>query len=129
LQSGLGVVHKHASKLLTARLATPQRAEDDWSIQVDLNCSCSLCAHLENFLRDPDQTKLEWPLAKDKRRQVHGWIDHHDLPVDHNTRRKGSPYVLVLQKTTALFERDKAARRQWAKDLDWLEQTYPDLTK
>jgi hypothetical protein len=38
-------------------------------------CRCELCATLEDFLSDPGETRLEWPLAKDKRMHVHrNWL-------------------------------------------------------
>lgn len=56
-------------------------------------------------------------------RHVHGTIDSRRLPVRHVTRRSGRPFVLVLQKTRAVFERDAAERRFWADSLEWLEET------
>jgi hypothetical protein len=40
--------------------------------------------------------------------------------VDHLTRRQGSPYTLVLNKTEALFAREQAARTRDETDLEWL---------
>jgi hypothetical protein len=38
-------------------------------------CRCELCATLGAFLADPGETRLEWPLAKDKRMHVHrNWL-------------------------------------------------------
>jgi hypothetical protein len=36
------------------------------------------------------------------------------------SRRSGSPYTLVLEKTKALISREDAARRAWQADLHWL---------
>jgi hypothetical protein len=74
-------------------------------------------------LRAPKQRQLEWPLAKNRRAHVHGIIEIYDLPVNHVTRREGSPFTLVLTKTEALFERDAAERGRWDGDLSWLTKT------
>jgi len=44
-----------------------------------------------------------------------------ELPLSHVTRRSGRPYVLVLQKTTALFTREAAQRRAWQQQLELLD--------
>jgi hypothetical protein len=125
--SGLGKVHARCMKDVTARLAQPARGHDDWSIKVPLRCRCELCLILSRFLAAADKTRLEWPLAKEKRAHVHRTIDSRDLPVRHETRRTGSPHTLVLQKTSALFQREAAARRMWQADLDWLTQIAADF--
>ena len=127
-QLGLQPLHRHCRQTFAERLAAPERANDDWSIQTAPACRCALCARLAQFLRDPNRQRLEWPLAKDKRKHIHGLIDFLDLPVSHTTRRTGSPFTLVLEKTNALFERDAAARRLWAGELEWLEQTSDEFS-
>ncbi len=117
---GLGTLGTHAIWLLAERLSYPARAEGDWSIDPPAGCRCALCKTLATFLADPDQNRLEWPLAKDRRVHVHRRIDGHELPVRHETRRSGRPYTLVLTKTPELFEREAAKRRAWQADLDWL---------
>jgi hypothetical protein len=42
-----------AGARLSARLARPQRAADDWSIELPAGCTCPLCAELGAFLADP----------------------------------------------------------------------------
>ena len=121
--AGLDVVAAHCSAALESRLARPVRASDDWSIDLPNGCSCELCSALGAFLQDPTQTTLEWPLAKDRRRHVHGRIDTAELPVKHQTRRVGRPYTLVLTKTGALFERETQQRRWNERDLAWLERS------
>lgn len=120
---GLGPVHEHCAQEITARLRTPARTKDDWSIRTPLRCSCKLCGVLIRYLRAPDQIRFEWPLAKEQRAHVHGTIDAHDLPLRHATRRTGRPFTLVLEKTAALFERDAAERRAWQSELAWLTET------
>ena len=122
---GLEPVRQHLVRKLTALLARPARADDDWSIRTPLRGSIPdsgmLSETLLRFLRAPDQVRLDWPLNEQRRRQIHDVIDSHGLPVRHTTRRAGSPYTLMLEKTRALFERDAAERRFWADELAWLE--------
>jgi hypothetical protein len=77
---------------------------------------------LASFLADSSNKRFEWPLAKDGRRHIHGRLDANELPVQHETRRSGRPYTLVLRKTEELFERDARERRSWKSDLDWLSK-------
>ena len=116
-----------ARGLLTTLLAAPMRAPGDWSIALPAGCKCALCRRLGAFLADPAQPRLEWPLAKPGRQHMHQRIDSHELPVRHETRRSGSPYTLVLEKTTRLFDQEAAARHGWQADLDWLASAgWPD---
>jgi len=89
---------------LRARLARPPRADGDWSIELPDGCACELCGTLGTFLTDPARRTFEWPLARERRRHVHSRIDAAELPVRHETRRKGRPYTLVLAKSQALFD-------------------------
>ncbi len=120
---GLGELHGRCVEELKARLETPPRAKDDWSIPPPDRCRCPLCKQLHRFLADPERLRFEWPLAKQKRRHIHGIIDTHALPVTHGTRRTGSPYTLVLEKTQALFEAEAAERRAWRRELTWMTKT------
>lgn len=118
--AGLEEIGEHCVRVLEARLKEPPRADDDWSIDLPEGCRCELCRTLDEFLADPEEQRLEWPIAKDKRRHVHGRLDAHELPVRHQTRRTGSPYTLVLTKSETLFEREAATRRAQEADLEWL---------
>jgi hypothetical protein len=124
----LDAVASHCSGTLEARLARPGRADDDWSIELPGGCGCELCRELGAFLRDPTRTRLEWPLAKERRRHVHARIDTAELPVTHQTRRIGRPYTLVLTKTDALFKLEAQRRRRDARDLAWLERSRGNRT-
>jgi hypothetical protein len=84
---------------LRARLARPARADDDWSIEPPGGCACELCGTLGEFLQDPARRTFEWPLAQERRRHIHSRIDTAELPVRHETRRKGRPYTLFLART------------------------------
>jgi hypothetical protein len=125
--SALEKVHARCVKDVATRLAEPIRGHDDWSIKVPLRCRCEICVMLSRFLAAADKTRLKWPLAKEKRAHVHRTIDSRELPVRHETRRTGSPHTLVLEKTSALFQREAAARRMWQAELDWLMRTAADF--
>jgi hypothetical protein len=116
-------VHAHCVQGINARMNQPIRANNDWSIDTPIRCSCRLCATLTQYLRAADKVRLEWLLAKDQRAHIHRAIDGHDLPVTHVTRRSGRPFTLVLEKTAALFKRDAAERQSLREDLEWLEKT------
>jgi hypothetical protein len=122
-ESGLDVVARHCAARLEARLARPARATDDWSIELPKGCRCELCQILGAFLGDKARRSFEWPLAEQRRRHVHSRIDGAELPVDHQTRRSGRPYTLVLRKTDALHAREREARRRDQADLSWLGRT------
>jgi hypothetical protein len=85
----LGTLRAHCVGLLETRLATPARADGDWSLDPPGDCTCEDCATLAGFLTAPDRTRLELPLAKPRRQHIHQALDRHGLPVRHETRRSG----------------------------------------
>lgn len=99
------------------RLARPIRSARNWSIAPPGRCRCQLCVELSRFLQAEREITKEWPLATEKRAHVHQVLDNHELPVTHITKRSGRPYLLVLVKTRALFERDAAERAAWQRAL------------
>ena len=117
---GLGGVHAHCVSMVHARLQEPPRSPTDWSIKAKNDCGCKLCKELWRFLEAPDRKRFEWPLAAQKRRHIHGEIDAGELPVRHVTRRTGSPYTLVLEKTRELFTREANERRALLRARTWL---------
>jgi hypothetical protein len=98
------------------------RSSDDWSIEPPSGCKCELCKELSAFLRDRARIQYAWPLAKERRRHIHGILDRHGLPVTHTTVRRGSPQTLVLTKREALFAREKVLRMQQKTLLAWLKK-------
>jgi hypothetical protein len=125
--TGLDAVAAHCTGALEASLAHPTRARDDWSIELPKACSCELCDGLWTFLHDPSRKTFEWPLAQDRRAHVHRRIETAELPVTHETRRRGRPYTLVLAKTDELFERERQRRRRDQADLAWLDRNWAAL--
>ncbi|WP_329411483.1 hypothetical protein OG802_17100 [Streptomyces sp. NBC_00704] len=122
--AGLAAVVRECGDRLGALVRRAPRAPDDWSVAWTAGCGCELCGTLGAFLGSRSRRTLEWPLAKDGRRHVHSRIDTAELPVDHQTRRQGRPYTLVLTKTEELFSRERASRRQAGDDLTWLASTW-----
>ena len=119
--AGFGDLAADCAARLRARLARPPRAPGDWSIELAAGgCMCDLCGTLRVFLEDQGRRTFEWPLAQQRRQHVHARIDAAELPVTHVTRRQGSPYTLVLNKTEALFDREREARIRDETDLEWL---------
>jgi hypothetical protein len=119
--AGFGDLAADCAARLRARLARPQRASGDWSIELPAGgCACELCRTLRAFLEDKSRRTFQWPLAKERRHHVHSRIDTAELPVGHVTRRQGRPYTLVLSKTDALFTREQEARIRDETDLEWL---------
>ena len=120
-EAGFGDLAADCAARLRTRLARPQRASGDWSIELPAGgCTCDLCDTLRVFLEDKSRRTFEWPLAKQGRQHVHSRIDAAELPVTHVTRRQGRPYTLVLKKTDALFAREQEARSRDETDLEWL---------
>ena len=119
--AGVGDLAVDCAARLRARLARPQRAPGDWSIELPAGgCTCDLCGTLRVFGEDQSRRTFEWPLAQQGRQHVHSRIDAAELPVTHVTRRQGRPYTLVLNKTEALFAREREARIRDETDLEWL---------
>ena len=119
--AGFGDLAADCAARLRTRLARPQRASGDWSVELPAGgCTCDLCGTLRKFLEDKSRRTFEWPLAQQRRQHVHSRIDAAELPVTHVTRRQGSPYTLVLNKTDALFARERQARIRDETDLEWL---------
>jgi hypothetical protein len=125
IRSSLAPVHAHCAGVIDRCLDVPVRAQGDWSISLPLHYGLlgNLADPLRRFLVSSDQKRLEWPLAEQARQLVQRFIDQHELPLTHTTRRSGRPYTLVLEKTEALFTHASAERAQWEKDRAWLIRT------
>jgi hypothetical protein len=123
-EAGFGDLAADCAARLRARLARPQRAAGDWSIELPAGCTCELCRTLRAFLADKSRPTFDWPLAKERRQHVHSRIDAAELPVTHVTRRQGRPYTLVLAKTGALFAGEQDARSRDETDLEWLAERW-----
>ncbi len=117
---GLEELRAHCIQQLRQRLEPPARSPEDWSITPPKGCGCELCRTLGSFLGNASKQRLDWPIAKEKRRHIHNILDDNELPVSHQTHRSGSPYTLVLTKLPALHAREAEERKAWQDDLEWL---------
>ena len=128
--AGFGDLATDCAERLRVRLARPQRASGDWSIELPAGgCACELCETLRAFLSDQTRRTFEWPLAQQRRQHIHSRIDAAELPVSHVTRRQGRPYTLVLAKTDALLVQEREARIRDQSDLEWLEKKWAPGTR
>jgi hypothetical protein len=125
--AGLDTIARDCADRLRTIIAQPLRDVDDWSIDWSGD-GCDLCDTLGTFLGSRSRRIFEWPLATSGRRHVHTKIDLAELPVRHETRRRGRPYTLVLTKTDELFTRATDARRKAETDLEWLTSTRGDAS-
>jgi hypothetical protein len=87
--------------------ATAERPKPptDWARAADLDCNCAVCAKLKTFLADPASEVTRIAAREDLRRHLIDMIRRRQCDVDHREERKGSPYSLVLTKTTGSFDR------------------------
>jgi hypothetical protein len=90
---------------LESATAKPPEPPTDWARPADVDCKCQYCAQLKAFLADPANEITRIPAREDMRRQLINIIESHQYDVKHTLERKGSPYSLVLTKTSGSFER------------------------
>jgi hypothetical protein len=107
-----GLVHPHVLSWLASvrhqlasATATQPAPPADWARPAEVACTCRYCAQLTAFLADPANETMRIPAREDKRQHLIGMIGRHNCDVKHALERKGSPYSLVLTKTTGSFER------------------------
>ncbi len=111
-QKQFGSVHPQlASWLVTVRqqlesaVARQPVRPTDWVRPADVACTCPYCARLKAFLADPANEVGRIPAPEAARQHLIGVIARHQCDVKHAVERKGSPYSLVLTKTSGSFER------------------------
>lgn len=102
---------------LENRTAQAPREPTDYRRAAKLSCKCSDCRKLSAFLADPNLPQARFPLAKERRRHVHGVIDSNRCDCTHVTERVGRPHTLVCTKTTASYQ---AACKIYERDLQHL---------
>ncbi|KAK3346421.1 hypothetical protein B0T25DRAFT_461040 [Lasiosphaeria hispida] len=89
-----------------------------------VDCSCSDCVWLNEFLESSDQSVGNFPVAKARRRHLHNMLDGVHADVTHLTERHGSPYTLVVTKT---FKENEIAKKKWSKRFDAAKQVFAKL--
>jgi hypothetical protein len=106
---------------LESAIASPPAAPADWGRPAEVACTCQYCARLNAFLADPASEVGRIAAREDMRQHLIGMIDRHVCDVTYTLERKGSPYSLVLTKTTGSYKRATRryeANRQLLKGLD-----------
>lgn len=108
----LGHVHPQlASWLVLVReqlqsaTAAPPEPPADWARPASVDCKCRFCAQLNAFLADPANGVGRIAAREDARHHLIDMIRRHQCDVGHALERKGSPFSLVLRKTTGSFDR------------------------
>jgi len=100
-QSWLAAVRGQLERA-TASEPTPPT---DWAWPATVDCRCQFCSQLNAFLADPSHEVVRIPASEDNRRHLIEKIGRHQCDIRHSLERKGSPYSLVLTKTTGSYER------------------------
>lgn len=98
-------LHQHCLAELRTRTATKPQPPADWSRDAKLDCQCTDCRELAEFLQNKDESIHRFPRRKELRQHLHRQIDQHRCDVTHVTERRGSPQTLVCTKTQASYER------------------------
>jgi hypothetical protein len=90
---------------LESAVARPPSPPTTWARPAEVACSCSYCSQLKSFLADPANETARIKAAEGSRHHVSMIIDRHQCDVAYAEERKGSPYSLVLTKTTGSYDR------------------------
>lgn len=77
----------------------------NWTRPANVNCTCPHCTQLKAFLADAAHEVGRIAAREDMRQHLISTIDRHQCDVKHALERRGSPYSLVLTKTTGSYER------------------------
>ena len=107
---------------LESATSQPPIPPTDWTRPADVACTCRFCAQLNAFLANPVNEIGRIPAREDMRQHLIGMIQRHRCDVKHALERKGSPFSLVLTKTTGSFER---AVKRFQADLKLLDALPP----
>jgi hypothetical protein len=99
---------------LERRIAEPLAPPADWQRPAEIQCRCSYCRNLSDFLGSPTESVWHLKAAQDTRTHVEHSIQRGRCDLDCTTDRKGRPYTLVCKKNRASYERRV---RQREKDL------------
>ena len=89
-------------------------------------CDCQDCKAVNKFLSDENEESHRFPLAKHRREHLHQVIDRNQIDLTHKTEHRGSPHVLVCQKTTGSYKR---RQREYRSDLAYFGKLEAILKK
>ncbi len=90
---------------LEAATARKPEPPTNWARPAELSCTCEYCNQLRAFLADPSREVGRIAAREDRRKHLIHVINNDRCDVKTREERKGSPYSLVLTKTTGSFER------------------------
>ena len=97
---------------LGTRIDLPLSPFPNWLRPAELNCQCSQCAQLQDFLGDTDKEQWRYTAAEAKRRHIEDTIQRSQSDVDCSTEKKGRPYTLVCVKNSGSYKRRVTQRQQ-----------------
>jgi hypothetical protein len=92
-------------KRLEAATAQKPVPPADWTRPATVTCKCGVCTQLRAFLADPASAVGQIPAREDARAHLIDMIRRYQCDVKHALKRSGSPYSLILTKTTGSFDR------------------------
>jgi hypothetical protein len=109
---------------LTAATGARPRPPGDWRRSSDMGCNCGFCGKIKVFLADPHAQTYALRAAEGVRAHVKGRISINALDLTSKLQKSGSPYTLVLTKTSESHAR---AVKQYDADVTLLN-ALPTLT-
>lgn len=109
---------------LTAATGARPRPPGDWRRSSDMGCNCGFCGKIKVFLADPHAQTYSLRAAEGVRAHVTGRISNKALDLTSKLQKSGSPYALVLTKTSESHAR---AVKQYDVDVALLN-ALPTLT-
>ena len=77
----------------------------NWLRPAEVTCNCQYCTQLNTFLASPASEVGRIPAKEESRRHLIDSINKHRCDITHKLEKTGSPYSLVLKKTTGSYER------------------------
>jgi hypothetical protein len=101
---------QHIKQRATLKIDPPK----NWVRQADVSCDCTDCHELVRFLGSPTEQQQRFRMRQDRRDHLESKIKTHQLDLDTNTERVGSPHTLVCTKNRASYDR---AKQQQAIDI------------
>lgn len=108
---------------LSARIAEPLEAPQDWHRANALRCQCADCREVGNFLVDPQRKVWRYKAAESKRAHVQGSIMSAKSDIACTLDQNGRPYTLICTKNQASYEQRVKQRQQDLQNQALLEAT------
>lgn len=98
----------HLLQLMNNKILLGLQSESDWSIQVELPCTCQYCKVATEFLSSKTDRNKIWPIAASFREHIENELNGMDLPLSIKTEKKGSPHKLIITKEPRMHKEAKA---------------------